>query len=354
MSYAERRNGRLTGRWVCDADFKHPDSPTTRWHKAFPSKGAADEAEAYYRATGNPPPSLGAPTRSFGTVAEAFRLRNKDWFDRDTSASQSNTQRFEYAVAHLGKLDIAAITRTELERFVDALVRKGCANRTVNRYLDAVMKVLKFAADHQHITHIPRMPRMPDKGIDRHALTEAQERVLCESMERRGKGVYAFLVHVLAEAGLRTGELWKLTPEQIEARGILLQKEQTKTHATRWVPLHPEACRKLRALIASGTMPDYAQLRSVFRATLKHCGETDRLSLYSLRHASITRKLAAGISPIDVAKIHGHSNIQTTKGYYHPDRDTLAAVVEKVPSVFGETPQSGAVVPFPGRVKSTA
>jgi hypothetical protein len=49
---------------VCDAEFKHPDGSTTRYHKAFPTKGEAEGAEAYYRATGNVMPHLGAPTHA--------------------------------------------------------------------------------------------------------------------------------------------------------------------------------------------------------------------------------------------------------------------------------------------------
>jgi hypothetical protein len=56
MAYAERKNGKLTGRWCCDAEYKHPDGSTTRWHKAFPSKSEAEGAEAYYRASGRPMP----------------------------------------------------------------------------------------------------------------------------------------------------------------------------------------------------------------------------------------------------------------------------------------------------------
>lgn len=40
MSYAERnkRTSKLTGRWICDAEFNHPDGSVTRYHKAFSAK----------------------------------------------------------------------------------------------------------------------------------------------------------------------------------------------------------------------------------------------------------------------------------------------------------------------------
>jgi hypothetical protein len=80
MAYAHRRDGKLTGRWVCDAEYKHTDGGTTRWHKLFPTKGEAEGAEACYRAIGNPAPHICAePTKSFAAVAEQFKARNRDW-----------------------------------------------------------------------------------------------------------------------------------------------------------------------------------------------------------------------------------------------------------------------------------
>lgn len=347
MSYAERYKGKLSGRWVCDAEFKHPDGSVTRYHKAFKDKGAADGAEAYYRATGNPPPHLGAPTHAFEHYAKAFRERNPKW-----CKTRQSIQRLEHAVSRFGKLDIAAVNLRLLEQYADDLAKRDCAPRTVRRYLDVVAVVLRYALDHHAIPYMPRIPRPVDEGEARNAATEAQERAICGWLTDRGKADSAFLIHVLAETGMRTGELWRLRPEQIEDTGLLLDANQTKTKHARWVPLHPDACRQLRAMVAAKALPSYPQLKYNFECALRGLGETKTLSLYSLRHASITRKLAKGAKPTDVAKLHGNS-IKTIMGYYHPERDTLAAVAQLVPSVFGETPQKAEVVPFPTYLKST-
>jgi hypothetical protein len=107
---------------VCDAEFKHPDGSKTRWHKVFATKGEADCAEAYYRATGNVPPSMVvAPTESYTAVAERFATKNAKWLD----AHRSNPQRLQWSVDFLGKLDIKMIRTRQLEDYIDHLMKRA-------------------------------------------------------------------------------------------------------------------------------------------------------------------------------------------------------------------------------------
>jgi integrase len=355
MAYAERRNQKLTGRWICDAEFKHSDGSSTRWHKAFASKGEAEGAEAYYRATGTQPAGMAsAPTTSFAAVAERFKQRNPEWFNAHDG--RTNTQRLERVVEVLGALDIKMVRHAQLEGLVDHLrtragrYDKPVANRTLIRYVDAAFKVLTYAHKLELIPGVPARPEIKNTGAVRVALTWQQERMILQEMEAAGETLDAFYVRLLAATGMRCGELDGLTaaqvelPEQRENTGVMLTEEQTKTNAARWVPIVPEAARKLKALKATASLPDRAQVYESFKRAAHRLGEGSSLTLHCLRHTTVTRLLEAGADSLDVAALLGHSHALMTKRYYHPDRARLFSVAEKVQLQFGETPTSAVVV----------
>jgi integrase len=358
MAFAERRNGKLTGRWVGEVRLTRNGTDVT-YKRRFPIKKDAEGYEAYIRATGEEPPHLAGPLAgdTYATVAEQWASRNREWFQARGSASgaRTNTQRYQYAVDHLGHLPVTAVTTQVLEKFADKLL-KTCANRTVLRYLDVVALVLSYAHDHRMLpAGKPKIPRPADEGMEREAVSQASENAICAWLvEHRPDGdACAFLVRVLAATGCRTGELWKLRPEQIENDGFTLAKAQTKTNAARWVALHPEACRKFRAMIANGSMPDQARLARNFKDAVRALEESPTLSLYSLRHARVTRLIASGANVLDVAASVGHSSLNTTKRYFHADKERLAEVAKKVPSVWEEFDQKGVVVDFDAAKKAS-
>jgi hypothetical protein len=146
MAYAERRESKLTGRWCADAEYKHANGLTTRMHKAFKSKGEAEGAEAYYRATGEPPPHLiSGPANSFEAVARRCIARRPEWL----AGNQTRTAQMDFALRHLGHLDIKAVRTAQLEGFVDKVMKSAGrgdappAAQTVNNYLSVVGVVLK-------------------------------------------------------------------------------------------------------------------------------------------------------------------------------------------------------------------
>lgn len=354
MAYAERSKGKLTGRWCADVTYKYPDGLTKRWHKAFKTKGEAEGFEAYVRATGDVPPGvLGKPQNTFAAVADRFKQRNPAWV-----SDRVNAQRLQFALDHLGPLDIRAIRRPQLEKYVDTLMSK-CgrgdappANNTINNYLSAVRIVLDYAHKLDMIEGMPSFPRLPMTGKKRQAVSRQMETAICNRLNSEGHADCAFLVRVLAATGMRRGELYALrpeqieTPEQVENTGWQLSEEQTKTNEARWVPCLPDAARKLRAMIAANRLPDAADLSKLFSKAAKALGDTEGLTLHCLRHTTATRLGEVEPNALIIAKLLGHSTGIMTSRYLHPSKAQLFEVAKKVQNGLGEMPQMGAVVPL--------
>lgn len=83
-----------------------------------------------------------------------------------------------------------------------------------------------------------------------------------------------------------------------------------------------------------------------FKAALKSCGESSKLTIHCLRHTTVTRLLESGAEGLDVARIVGHTTQLMTGRYYHPDKAHLFAVAEKVQHQFGENRKTSEIVQF--------
>lgn len=361
MGYAERSKARkLTGRWKADVLFDDGTGISKRLHKAFPSKAECDAAEAYFRVTGNlPPHMLDTPSGSFAGVVERFKERHPEWM-----AHYTNKQRLQTVVDYFGPMDVAHIRLTQMEEFVTHLRKragrysKPPANRTLLRYIDVVMNVLKYAHRLELIKGLPARPEIADTGATREALTWGQERAIIAHMEAAGHHADAFYVRVLSATGMRCGELDGLTaaqievPEQREYTGVYLRKEQTKTNRARWVPIVPEIARKLKAMLAEGSLPDRAHTYETFKRAVVSAGDGQDFTLHCLRHTTVTRLNETGASTLDVAEIVGHSTGLMTQGYNHAHRAHLFSVAEKVQIQAGDEAPSAAVVPLISNRKS--
>ena len=68
---------------------------------------------------------------------------------------------------------------------------------------------------------------------------------------------------------------------------------------------------------------------TIFKTCVKEAGLTGEVWPHLFRHSSITRMADTGANILEVAAFHGHSNINTTKLYYHADVGRLKAMYDK-------------------------
>jgi integrase len=364
MPYA-RKDGNK--RWVADVRYARADGVELRLHRTYDTKEEATRAEAWFKLTGDLLPGTAVPAHAFSTVAARFKERNPDWFSGNTG--RMNSQRFEACLSYFGNHDIKAVRFAQIEDFIAFMrtkrpVPKGRmtappADATVRHYVSALFKVLDYALGHELIPGLPKRPKISKKGHMRDALTLAQEDGIVDRMEP----LSAFYTRLLAATGMRCGEVDKLRADQIEIpqeqpeyTGLMLQAEQTKTKAARWVPVMPEMARRLKVLLASNSMPTRAHVYGQFKRAVESRGDDNKLTLHCLRHTTNTRLLQSGAHPTDVAKIMGHSTMPGTTEmqlrYYHPDKAHLFSVVEKMLGSRGDRPTSADVLPLIPKEKS--
>lgn len=369
MAYAEKRDGKPTGRFWGEALVTPKGKPQVRFKQAFDTLKAAQGYEVYVKLMGEEPPVVGRALsgHTFADVARECKAKGGPTGKWLSGKDHSIVQRVDHVVGIVGHMDIVDFKRGDYQLIVDDLRKRPpnaerqagatISNATINRYLNACSSVLSFAVLAEYRESKPKVPRLPVTENPRGIIhTYDQEEAILRAMRAAGDTVGAVCVQVLLDTGLRSSELLtKLRPDQIvtETDGeqntttmIRLDANQTKNGTARKVPIDPDLAREIRAIIASGTRPTPAQLLKQFKKARDACGDQKNLVIHSLRHTRNTRMRKAGVDIKIRMKSLGHKDVATSMRYDHIDDADLLEAAKKVEQARGDQQQKGDVVPF--------
>jgi integrase len=328
MSYPERRNGELTGKWVGE---RRIDGARRRVRCL--TKAEANKWEAYVDRHGQAPlDGTGATVKhSLGAVAKEARAKREGWKgSHDTSLDQ----RLEGVLHFFGPLNaVETITKERLCAFVELLEgRKGrfsakLSGKTINRYLAVVSAMLDFARECGWTTHTVNMPWQEEDEGRIEFLQRDEEEAIAKLLSADERNV----LRLLTLTGMRAGEFFTLDAAQVETAGnqcswIRLRGVDTKSGKGRSIPLHDlDLARWLKASIVAGTLPSHESFYRSFKGACARLGYSDKLNVHSLRHTTATR-LATKVKPAQVQDFMGHGSYKTTQKYIHlTDEDRMAA-----------------------------
>jgi len=251
------------------------------------------------------------------------------------------------------------VTPTDVREYRGWMQRQGLKAATINRRLHALRAWLDWAqaegvirsnpaAKVKIIAEADHGPRWLDKR-ERYALQRAAERILQTARLHYPQRwvVYerdALLVLWLLNTGLRAGEVVRLSVDDLTLtarKGQVLV--QGKGRKQRTVPLNAEARRaaqrwlKVRAE-AGITAPilwstgGALTTRTVQRAVARVAKEArlENVTPHVLRHTFAKSLIDAGSGLEKVAKLLGHSSLDTTRRYVEPGRQDLERAVENL------------------------
>ncbi len=260
----------------------------------------------------------------------------------------------------LGKMPLAAVERAHAA----GLHRKlGATPAAANQALDALSAMYGRAADWGLVPEGTN----PCRGVMKYRLRR-RERFLTEAeFERLGRALdeveaeggaaayAAAAVRLLALTGCRKSEILDLRWEDVDPDAAELRLRDAKT-GPRVVSLPPSALRLLAALprlpgnprVIPGKRPGarLSGLDRVWRAVRARAG-LDGVRLHDLRHSYASRALALGEGLPVIAKLLGHSHIQTTARYAHLARHSVREAAERVADTIAADLLEGAGAPRP-------
>ena len=280
------------------------------------------------------------------TVALALDRYQADL--RVRGAGVDNVARVRVHLADtLADRPVALLTNDELRRWRDGL-RKSMAPASVNRVCNALRAALNLAADNARGSISRAAWEIGLKAIP--GSTEARNVVLAENQIRRliteapkESEEFGLYVEVAAITGARPSQLARLLVRDLKGDKFDMPSSKKgrgeKKILRREVPIPAALAGRLRAA-ARGKAQDAALLtkpsgepwsrsdhtrlftRTVRRANL----DPDEVTIYALRHSSITRQLKAAVPIRIVAALHDTS-VQMIERTYSAQIDKHVATI---------------------------
>jgi integrase len=260
----------------------------------------------------------------------------QDWAEKYLeSVEHPNThRRYKSSEANLvrffGDSRLDHISATRIEEFKRVRREDGVKGATINRDLRFLAQILRQAERERYIGRSPfdlgkffanetRERRKP------HILSyEEQEKLLAVTPPR-----IRVLTVLGVETGMRTGEMTGLRWEDVDLLNALVRIVKSKSVAgIRSVPLSGFSKAELlkwRSLVgpefSEWVFPTFTNRRhplqggrKAWASALKKAG-IPFFPVYNLRHTFASRLTAAGVSPITIAQMLGHSSTQIVPRY---------------------------------------
>lgn len=130
--------------------------------------------------------------------------------------------------------------------------------------------------------------------------------------------------------GLRSGEVLKLKPEDIDSKRFQLRINGGKGNKDRFVPISPKLIEQLRAYYKmyepkvylfegqeKGEQYSKRSFQSVLKASVYKAGINKPVTLHWLRHSFATEMMNKGVNLRFIQDILGHKSSKTTEIYTH-------------------------------------
>jgi integrase len=270
------------------------------------------------------------------TLGEALKIAHRDFW-AGTKAEDTTLLNAGVVERFFGPdIEVADLTRDRVEDFIRHLEAKGNSNSTINRKLAVLGRVWTVAEDRGIIEGRPKIRRRPEpKGRIRYLQPHEEEQIF-QTLDLWGDKDLKDVITCLIDTGMRTGELLKLTAQDVSfPKGCphgVLHLTDTKNGESRAVPMTARVADivKSRMLGKSRLFPyKKSWLRSGWDRLRIHLGKEDDTEFvpHMLRHTCASRLVQRGVSLPKVGMWLGHTNPTTTKRYAHLSPTDLYEVV---------------------------
>ena len=224
-------------------------------------------------------------------------------------------------------IEPADLTKRHLERLSAELLQAGRSRQSVKTYVSAINRFLKWCSDEGELGRLrgpePRVERRLLDVLDREEINRIEEAAATE----RDK----LIVRVLADTGIRVGELRRLRVTDLVSQGHeRYLRVRGKGERDRLVPVTPGLHMRLDRYIRRGRPEgntdalfvtldrrpsgDYepiaeSTLQGMLAMLGRKAGLDKRVHPHLFRHSLATNLLRRNVNPVQVRDILGHTSL---------------------------------------------
>ena len=248
---------------------------------------------------------------------------------------------------HFGSKLIRNITHNNIEEFKTKRLKTVTARgersiADVNRTLELMRTILRFAVRQGWLAHSPFEMGNPlisksDEVKRERVLSFDEERRLLLACNGRRSHLRPLIITAL-DSAMRRGELLKLQWKDVnfDAQTITVTAMNSKTAKARNIGMTPRVSSELSKLWEKSPQ-DFTELVFGIKDTVKNsfasaCREAkiEEFRFHDFRHTAITRMIQAGLAPMEIMKISGHSQMTTFARYVNPDTSAVQRIADRL------------------------
>jgi site-specific recombinase XerD len=237
---------------------------------------------------------------------------------------------------------LSEISTETVEEYLNYCVNvKGNSMRTRNDALKIIFLFYRFCVNKgysvKNVAEIIEYGRFKKK--ERIYITEQETRLIFGTIE---KPLIKLVLQTLYYTGMRIGELENLKLKDIDFENNIIHIKDGKGQKDRSVPLHSE----LKVLLTDyidrwrlNVVSDYVictktgrisqeYVTAELRNTLMLAGIKRNITPHTFRHTFASNLIKNGVNVVQVQKLLGHENLQTTGIYTHSSIEDLGLAVD--------------------------
>lgn len=224
----------------------------------------------------------------------------------------------------------------------------------VNRELDKLKRIFNWAMRQGWLLKSPFQSGEP---LISHADEVHRERVLSRDEESRLLAAIEAeplrehlrgILLIALDCALRRGEILTLTwaDVDLERRTIIVQAFNAKTARARTVAMTRRVYEDLRRRFeaipreSDERLFDLKDVKRSFRSACRRAGVSD-FRLHDCRHTAITRMIRAGMPPVEVMRVSGHSTMSAFYRYANLDSDAVFRAAAALDAYLAEGTATG-------------
>ena len=238
-----------------------------------------------------------------------------------------------------GAVNLNAITPLAVEGYQQHRVR-SVSPATVNRELALLKHMFNLAERwqlHQGTNPVRLVPFLREDNLKFRTLSEAEERKLLACSPPYLREMILFAINT----GLRSGEIFRLTWEEIDLDLKRIKPTVRKTRRALVLPLNDTAHKVLvgRHAVRHGpyafynpsTGDRFKDCKLGLKGALRRAGLTG-ITWHTFRHTFASRLTRSGVDLVTVKELLGHSTVSVTMRYAHSDDETKRRAVDRLPT----------------------
>jgi len=244
---------------------------------------------------------------------------------------------------YFGKRPLRLISYNEIKSYKQARLTTPTVHgkqrgfTALNRELSKLRRMFNIAVQQGWILKTPfhggdSLISLADEQHRERILSRAEEARLFAAIDSEPKRAHLKGILLVAlDCGLRRGEIFTLAWSDIDLdrRTITVRAYNAKTARSRTVAMTIRVYQELERLWQESPQVSDSlvfgvriTIKTAFGKALKTAGISD-FKFHDCRHTAITRMIRAGMPPVEVMRVSGHSTLSCLYRYANIDNDTV-------------------------------